>query len=160
MYMLIQASNSIKWLYCLTLAATIFPTAFMGASNWNALATGGGLLSFGFLSLILWVAVFGYRILQVARHSTTLDAYVASKSLTILRRLGLLLMVFGLIGVIAQFFTPQIMATLFASPGPNGIGLFVVRLYVYFIASGGLLGLGLFEVTRLLGFEQTLRSAP
>ena len=157
--MLVHASKSLKWLYCLTLAATIFPAVFMGASNWIALITGGGLLSFGLVSLVLWVVVFGYRIALVVRYPATLDAYLDTTPLVLLRRLGMFLMAVAILGAIAQLLSSQIMRFLVANRGNGGIALFAIRVYAYFISSGGLFGLVLFEISRLLGFERNLRNA-
>lgn len=46
---------------------------------------------------------------------------------------------------------------LMGNPGEAGIGYFVVILGLYFVGSAGMLGLGLFELSRLFGFDARLR---
>src|SRR5450759_3491203 len=99
-----EASRSLKWLYCLTLLAAIFPSGLFGAAGWVGLATGGGLFSGGLVALAILLAIFIYRIVLVVRSPHTLDAYVTSTPAKLLRNLGIVLMVIGLIGSFAIFF--------------------------------------------------------
>lgn len=151
--MKIEASRSIKWLYCLTLIAGIFPSGIFGASGWVGLATGGGMLGAGMIPLVILLAAFIYRIVVVSRQPHTLDAHVPNARIKLLRRFGIFLMSAGLIGSLAIFFIRPLALGIFGKPGDAGVAFFVVGLFVYLISSAGLLGLIVFEASRLFGFE-------
>lgn len=155
--MKIEASRSLKWLYCLTLVTIIFPSGMFGASGWMGLVTGGGLFSGGIFALIFLLAIFIYRIVVVARNPSTLDAYVASARIKLLRYLAIFMMGAGLIGSITIFFVRPLALKLFGSPGDSGVAFLVVGIFVYLLSSAGVLGLLMFEVSRLFGFEAQLK---
>jgi hypothetical protein len=152
-----EASKSLKWLYCLTLIAAIFPTGIFGAAGWVGLATGGGLLSGGIIAVAILLAVFIYRIVLVTRNRHTLDAYIANTRIKLLRNIGIFLMIIGLIGSFSIFFIKPLALGIFGKPGDSGVAFFVVGVFVYLISSSGLLGLLMFEASRLFGFEAQLK---
>lgn len=153
-----EASKSLKWLYCLTLIAAIFPTGIFGAAGWVGLASGGGLFSGGIIAVAILLAVFIYRIVLVARNPHTLDAYIASTRIKLLRYFGIFLMSIGLLGSFTIFFIKPLALGIFGKPGDSGVAFFVVGVFVYLISSSGLLGLLLFEASRLFGFEAQLNN--
>lgn len=155
--MKIEASRSLKWLYCLTLIAAIFPSGLFGAAGWIGLATGGGLLGGGIIALVILLAIFIYRIALVARNPHTLDAYIASTRIKLMRYLGVFLMTIGLLGSFTIFFIKPLALGIFGKPGDSGVVFFVVGVFVYLISSAGLLGLLMFEASRLFGFEAQLK---
>ncbi|MFZ5502286.1 MAG: hypothetical protein ACOY3V_01920 [Pseudomonadota bacterium] len=148
-----EASRSLKWLYCLTLIAAIIPSGLFGAAGWVGLATGGGILSGGILSVVTLFAIFICRTVLVVRNPHTLDAYITSTPVKLLRYLGIFLMVVGLIGSFAIFFIKPLALGIFGSPGDSGVAFFVVGVMIYFISSAGLSGFLIFEASRLFGFE-------
>jgi hypothetical protein len=151
------AGRSLKWLYCLILIVTIFPSGMLGASGWVGLATGGSIFSGGLIGLAILFAIFIYRIVLVARSPHTLDAYVTSTPLKLLRYFGIFLMVIGLIGSFAVFFIKPLALGIFGKPGDAGVAFFVVGVVLYVISSAGLAGLLMFEASRLFGFEARLK---
>jgi hypothetical protein len=151
-----EASRSLKWLYCLTLIAAIFPSGLFGAAGWVGLATGGGLFSGGIVALVILLAIFIYRIVLVVRSPHTLDAYVTGTRIKLLRYLAIFLMVAGLIGSFAIFFIKPLALGVFGKPGDGGVAFFVMGILIYLISSAGLLGLLMFETSRLFGFEARL----
>jgi hypothetical protein len=151
-----EASRSLKWLYCLTLIAAIIPSGLLGAAGWVGLATGGGLFRWGIFAVTILLAIFIGRIVLVIRSPFTLDAYITSTPVRLLRLLGILLMAIGLIGSFAIFFIRPLALALFGGPGDGGVVFFVMSLMFYFISSAGLSGLLMFEASRLLGFEASL----
>ncbi|MFY9259008.1 MAG: hypothetical protein WAO71_00715 [Gallionella sp.] len=155
-----EASRTLKWLYCLTLIAAIFPTGLMGARGWVGLTTGGGLFGGGIIAVVILLAIFIYRIVLVARNPHTLAAYIASTRIKLLRYFGIFLMSIGLLGSFTIFFIKPLALGIFGKPGDNGIAFFVVGVFVYLISSSGLLGLLLFEASRLFGFEAQLKEKP
>ena len=151
-----EISRSVKWLYCLTLIAGIFPSGLFGASGWIGLATGGGMFSGGLVAVAIFLAVFIYRIVLVVRDPHRLDAYVTSTSVRLLRILGIVLMVAGLIGSVGIFFIGPLAMVIFGKAGDGGVAFFVVGLVISVISSAGLSGLLAFEASRLFGFEARL----
>lgn len=148
-----KVSRSLKWLYCLTLIAAIIPSGLFGAAGWVGLATGGGILSGGMLSVVTLLAIFICRAVLVMRNPHTLDAYITSMPVKLLRYLGIFLMVVGLIGSFALFFIKPLALGIFGSPGDSGVAFFVVGVMIYLISSAGLSGFLIFEASRLFGFE-------
>jgi hypothetical protein len=155
-----EASKSLKWLYCLTLVAAIFPSGIFGAAGWVGLASGGGMFSGGLMAVAILLAIFIYRIVLVTRNPHTLDAYIASTRIRLLRYFGIFLMSIGLIGSFTIFFIKPLALGIFGKPGDSGVAFFVVGLFVYLISSSGLLGLLMFEASRLFGFEAQLKDDP
>lgn len=152
-----EARRSLKWLYCLTLIAAIFPSGLFGATGWVGLATGGGMLRAGIFALAILLAIFIYRIVLVVRSPHTLDAYITSTPVKLLRYLGIFLMVAGLIGSFAIFFIRPLTLGIFGQPGDSGVAFFVMGVMLYLISSAGLAGLLMFEASRLFGFEARLK---
>jgi hypothetical protein len=152
-----EANRSLKWLYCLTLVSAVFPTGLFGAAGWVGLATGGGLLSGGIFAVVILLAIFIYRIVLVVRNPHMLDAYVTGTRIKLLRNLAIFLMVAGLIGSFAIFFIKQLALGVFGKPGDSGVAFFVMGMLIYLISSVGLLGLLMFEASRLFGFEAQLK---
>lgn len=158
--MKIVASRKLKWLYCLTLASLILPN-FIGASAWVGMTMGrdSSMLGVGIFLLIL-MAAYVWRIAIVALRSGTLDAYVSGNALKYLRLLGIFLMAVGLMGSFAILVVKPLTFALFGRPGDAEIDSRGVSLGLYFIGSTGMLGLGIFEMSRLFGFESMLRGGP
>lgn len=152
-----EASRSLKWLYCLTLIAAIFPSGLFGAAGWVGLATGGGIFSGGIVALAILLTIFICRIVLVVRSPHTLDAYITSTPVRLLRNLGIVLMVIGLIGSFAIFFIRPLALGIFGKPGDAGVAFFVMGVIIYVISSAGLSGLLMFESSRLFGFEARLK---
>ena len=152
-----KAGKLFKWLYCLTLLASIFPSGLFASSSWAALALGGGWMRGGLLLLLLWLIPFVYRIFLVIRYPSTLDAFVTGKLVKTLRFLSILFMVVGVLGSLAILFVKPLAMGIFGQPGDAGIAYFVTGIFFYFISSVGLPSIILFEVSRLISFEEKLR---
>lgn len=152
-----EASRSLKWLYCLTLITAIFPSGLFGTAGWVGLATGGGLFSGGIIAVAILLGIFIYRIVLVARNPHTLDAYITSTRIKLMRYLGIFLMTIGLLGSFTIFFIKPLALGIFGKPGDGGVAFFVVGTFVYLLSSAGLLGLLMFEASRLFGFEDQLK---
>ena len=69
-------------------------------------------------------------------------------------------MTLGCIGSIAIVFNKQLALAFFGKPGDAGVAFFAMGMYLYFLASAGLPGVLIFELSRLLGFEANLRDVP
>jgi hypothetical protein len=114
------------------------------------------MFSGGLVVVAIFLAAFIYRIVLVARNPHRLDAYVTNTPVRLLRNLGILLMVLGLIGSFGIFFIGPLAMGIFGKAGDGGIAFFVVGLVVSLISSAGLSGLLAFEASRLFGFESRL----
>lgn len=152
-----EASRSLKWLYCLTLIAAIIPSGLFGAAGWVGLAVSGGALNGGVLAMVILLPIFIYRIVVVVRSPHTLDAYIASVPVKLLRYLAIFFMIVGLIGSFAIFFIKPLALGIFGQPGDSGVAFFVMGIIIYLISSAGLLGFLMFEASRLFGFEAKLK---
>lgn len=145
------ANRKLKWLYCLALVGAVLP-GFLAASNWVGLALGWvGIFQ---LPLLL---TYGYRILLVMRHPTTLDAFVLTRWHAALRKLGIGLMLLGTLAAFGMAFSGPLAQAIFGTKGPNGIAAFVVALWFGLASGAGVFGVICFEISRLLGFEDMLR---
>jgi len=152
-----EAGRPLKWLYCLTLIAAIFPKGWFGAVGWVGLATGGGGLNGWILAVVIFLVIVIYRIILVARNPHMLDAYIVNTRIKLLRYFGIFLMSIGLIGSFIIFLIKPLALSIFGKPGDSGVAFFVVGVFVYLISSSGLLGLLMFEASRLFGFEVQLK---
>jgi len=152
-----EASRFLKWMYCLTLITVIFPSGMYGAASWAGLATGGGLLSGGVVAVAIFLVIVIYRIVLVVRSPHTLDAYITRTSVKLLRYFGIFLMSIGLVGSFAIFFIKPLALGIFGKPGDSGVAFFVVGIFIYLLSSAGILGLLMFEASRLFGFEAQLK---
>lgn len=146
-----KANQKLKWLYCLALIGAILP-GFLAASSWVGLAMGW----VGIFQLPL-LFIYGYRILLVMRHPTTLDAFVPTSWHAVLRKLGIGLMLLGTLAAFGMAFSGPLAQMIFGSRGPNGIAAFVVAMWFALASGAGVFGVICFEISRLLGFEDMLR---
>lgn len=151
-----EASRALKWLYCLSLIAAVIPLGLFGAAGWVGLATGGGMLGGSIVVLAIMLSLFVYRIVLVVRRPHTLDAFIPSTRIKIMRYFGIFLMIVGLIGALAVVFIKPLALSVFGQPADSGVAFFVIGVIAYFVSSSGVLGLLLFEASRLFGFEAQL----
>lgn len=151
-----KAGLALKWLYCVSLIAAVIPSGLFGAAGWVGLATGGGMLGGSIVVLTIVLGIVVYRIVVVVRRPHTLDAFIPSTRIKIMRYFGIFLMIVGLIGALAIVFIKPLALSVFGQPGDSGVAFFVVGVVAYFVSSSGVLGLLLFEASRLFGFEAQL----
>jgi hypothetical protein len=109
------------------------------------------VLSIGFVALGIW------RIVQVATRAETLDSYVYSGLVKVLRVVGIVGMVLSLVYLIFQMGF-DIWLSLDSKPGHQSMDTYVTGLYVAMLAGLTQLGLWIFEVSRLFGFERNGRA--
>jgi len=129
----------------------------LASSGWVALATGGTSLGVPFVGPIVLLAIGLYRVFLVARVPGTLDAHEIAGVGSVLRKIGIFLLVFGgAIGALNLMSRPLLLALPSRYTGGAPV-LFVAGVYLSMLGGLGLLGLTLFELSRLLGFEQHAR---
>ena len=150
--MFVPASRFLKILYGLSLVLP-FVLPFL-VSPWVTMAL-GGLSFFGVFALIPLLIVL-FRLYTVVRWESALGAHVTGRAVRFLRVLGIGLMCLGVLATAAQFFSKQIALGLFGKPGEANIAYFIVGVILAYGAMLGMGGLSLFELSRILGFEQDI----
>ena len=151
-----QASASLKISYCLVLLGAILPFG-LAKSGWVGMATGGGLGVVPFVGPLVFLALGLYRVYLVARVPGVLDSPPVAGLVTALRAIGTFCIYVGVVVSILSWISGPLMRLLFQRRTESGAEYFVVGLYLALAAGIGILGLLLFEFSRLLAFE---RSAP
>lgn len=152
--MLKEPSLALRATYCLVILGAILPFG-VAASGWVAMATGPGLLrSIPILGPIFLLAVGGYRIYLVARFRTTLSFPPVSGASSLVRVLGVLGMYVGVAATVLSWIAGPLMRAFMTSRTESGAEFFIVGLYLSLIGGAGLLGIALFEFSRLLAFER------
>ena len=154
--MYLRAPSYLKWSYVLVVLSAVLPIG-LASSGWVALATGGTSLGVPFLGPIALLVIGLYRVFLVAKIPGTLDAPEIAGLGNALRKIGVFLLVFGaFIGALNLISRPLLLAvpSRYTSGAPV---FFVVGMYLSMLGGLGLLGLTIFELSRLLGFEQHAR---
>jgi hypothetical protein len=145
------ATPLIRWLYCLTLLSVLVSASLLGVSGAVAMAYGIGILSGRTIILLLIVVGSLYRIVQVARFPAALDVNITGFGIRMLRSIGVFLMCLGLTAVLLMIFRRPFTLLILPNPGDNGIGFFVVGVFLYAFSAAGWLGVIAFEFARFLG---------
>lgn len=151
--MYLRAPSHIRLAYILIILSAILP---IGWGSWDlAMATvrnEGIYLGLTFFGPIVLFVIGTYRVFLVAKIPGTLDASETEGLRDTVRALGMVLLVVG-----AAFYALDLIswALMLALPGKFD----VLGFYFYFprFIALGLLGLIMFEFSRLLGFEQNAR---
>ncbi len=154
--MYLRTPSYLKWAYALVVLSAVLPIG-LASSGWVALATGGTSLGVPFLGPIVLLVIGLYRVFLVAKIPGTLDAPEIAGLGSALRKIGIFLLIFGaVIGVLNLISRPLLLAvpSRYTSGAPV---FFVVGMYLSMLGGLGLLGLTMFEFSRLLGFEQYAR---
>ena len=140
--------------YCLIVLGAVLPIG-IASSGWVRLATGPSRVSaVPVLGLLFALALGGFRIYSVARFPTTLSSPPASGFTALARVLGTMAMYVGVVGTVLNWIARPLMRALLTSRGDSGAEFFAVGLLLSLVGSIGLLGLLLFEFSRLLAFER------
>ncbi len=152
--MLKNASVVLRIAYCLVVLGAILPFG-IAASGWVSLAKGPNLLgAVPFLGPLLLLALGFFRVYLVARYPTTLSSPPVSGLAALVRVLGQLAIYIGVVATVLSWVARPLMRALMTSRTESGAEYFVVGLYLSLVAGIGLLGLLMFEFSRLLAFER------
>ena len=150
--MTLRAANPlIRLLYSLTLISVIFSASLFGVSGAVAMVYGIGMSSGRTIILLLIVVASLYRIVRVVRFPPSLDVNITGIGVRMLRGTGVFLMCVGLTAVLLMIFRRPFTLLIMPNPGDNGIGFFVVGIFLYAFSAAGWLGVIAFELARLLG---------
>lgn len=149
-----NASLPTRAAYCITLLGAILPIG-LAKSGWVALATGPSFAgSVPLLGPILFLIVGLYRVYGVVRAPGTLDAAPATGFIAFLRGAGLLLLYVGAIAAVLGWVAGPLMHAVVRSRTADGAEFFAIGLIVAILGQIGVIGLVLYEFSRLRGFEQ------
>lgn len=148
------ASISLKWVYSLVVLSAVLPSG-LAASGWVALATGGGVAGgIPFIGPLLFLALGVHRIYSVVKVPGTLSSFRVEGFPLVLRRLGVFALYLGALAAILGWLAGPLMKLLMTQRTESGAEFFVVGMYLSIIGGIGVLGLILFELSRLIGFER------
>lgn len=151
--MKIAAPTSLKWAYSLVVLSAVVPFG-LAASSWVAMARGGGVAgTIPFIGPLLFLALGIYRVYLVARAPGTLASFPASGFVKLLRRVGIFALYIGAVVAILGWVAGPLMKLLMTHRTESGAEFFVVGLYLSLLGEIGVLGLMLFELSRIIGFE-------
>lgn len=152
--MLKNPSVSLRLAYCLVVLGAILPFG-IAASGWVSLAKAPSLLgSVPIVAPLLMLALGGVRVYLVARYPTTLSSPPVSGGAAFVRVAGLVAIYVGVAATVLSWLAGPLMRTFMTTRTESGAEFFVVGLYLSFITGIGLLGLLMFEFSRLLAFER------
>ena len=155
--MLKNPSVLFRFAYCLVVLGAMLPFG-VAASGWVALAKGPSLVgAVPFVGPLLLLALGGFRVYLVARFPTTLSSPPISGVAVLVRVVGLIAIYVGVVATVLSWVARPLMRTFMTSRTESGAEFFVVGLYLSLLAGVGLLGLLMFEFSRLLAFERLAR---
>lgn len=151
--MLLAAPSSLKWAYSLVLLSAVLPVG-LSASSWVALAQGGSFIGgLPIIGPLLFLLLGLYRIYLVAGAPGTLSLPQVRGFTLFLRRAGIFALYLGAALAILGWLAGPLMKLLMTQRTESGAEFFVVGLYLSMLGGIGILGLILFELSRLIGFE-------
>lgn len=154
--MYLYAPSYLKWSYVLVVLSAVLPIG-LANSGWVSLETGGPSLGSGLFWSIAVISLGLYRVFLVLKLPGTLDAREMKGFCKVVRKIGVFLLVLGaFIGGFNLISIPVLLAVQFRHTGDAPVFFIVGALLSKFIGIG-LLGLTMFEFSRLLGFEQHAR---
>ncbi|HEX3912705.1 MAG TPA: hypothetical protein VHW71_04295 [Steroidobacteraceae bacterium] len=145
------ATPLIRWLYSLTLLSILFSVSLLGVSGAVGMVYGIGMSPGRTIILLLIVVASLYRIVRVARFPPALDVNITGLGVRMLRGGGVFLMCVGITAALLMIFRKPFTLLIFPNPGDNGIGFFVVGVFLYAFSAAGWLGVIAFEFARFLG---------
>ncbi len=157
--MTLRASWPLKLAYCFVILAAAVPVG-VASSGWVAATLGRGASPVAGLTMLgpLILLVVGlYRIWTVLRLPGTLNAFQTSGAAKILRIVGLLSLYIGALVAIASWLARPVIRMLVPTSTESGVEYYIVGVYLGLVSGIGVLGLILFELSRLLSFEAEAR---
>jgi hypothetical protein len=158
--MIQRASWLLKCVYSITILGAVLPFG-ISSSGWVAATLGRGaspLAGLTMLGPLMLLAVGLYRIWTVVRHTEALSSYETRGVPRIFRGVGMLALYLGALVAIANWVAQPAMRMLIARPSESGVEFYIVGVYLALVSGIGVLGLILFELSRLLSFEAEARA--
>jgi len=147
-------SKTLKISYCVVLLAAAVPIG-LAKSGWVATATGGFSMALvPFLGPVVFLFIGLYRIYLVVRVQDVLASPQATGLVSALRGVGAFCIQVGAVASVFSWVAGPLMRALMTTRTESGAEYFVVGVYLALFSGIGLLGLILFEFSRLLAFER------
>ena len=149
-----RASSLLKLAYALVILSAVLPIG-LASSGWVGLANGGrASLGIPYIGPIVMLVIGLYRIFLVAKVPSTLDAPEIAGIGKLFRKTGVFLLFIGAIFGTLNLISRPLMLLIPPHYTSGAPVFFVFGLYLSLLGGLGLLGLTLFEFSRILGFEQ------
>lgn len=150
--------TGVRWLYAAVLLGNWLITRSLWWPSFKAGASTGLLVPGAVMACAALVSL--WRAVMVVRRPSTLDTPAPLGSIRWLRRIGIVGMGLGVLALLASFALPWILANTRAIPTEalGAVGL-IAGLLMLILSASAMVGLTLFEFSRLLAFEQALRDA-
>jgi len=140
-------------MYCLVLLGAVLPFG-IAATGWVALAKPSSIALLPFVGPALFIVLGLYRVFVVMRNASTLSSPEANGIASYMRPIGVFLLYIGAVLTVLGWLAGPLMHTLVRSHTDSGAGFFLVGVYFALLAPIGTIGLILFELSRLRGFEE------
>ena len=149
-----DASLLTRIIYCLVVLGAVLPFG-LAKSSWVSLAMGGpGLAgSVPFIGPLVLLVIGVYRVVVVARTPGALASPPVAGFIAFLRAAGLFLLYLGAITTVLGWLAGPLMRMLVHARTESGAEFFFVGYIIALVGQVGVLGLLLFELSRLRGFE-------
>jgi hypothetical protein len=126
-----------------------------GKSGWVGLAMGGNAMSMiPFVGPVVFLAMGLYRIYLVVRTPGTLDSPPAAGVLRVARAIGAFCLYLGAVMSVLSWASRPLMRAFMTTRTDSGVEYFAVGLSLVIFGGIGVLGLFLFESSRLFAFER------
>lgn len=150
-------STALRASYVVNIIGMIVPYG-LAASSWVTIAKGPSMGTMvPFIGPLFFFTLGLYRSYMVIRFITTLSSAPLSGIATLIRAISTFLIYIGAFATLLSWVARPIMNTLMTSRTESGVEFFVVGMYLSTITGAGLIGLVLFEFSRLLTFENIAR---
>ncbi|MEP7057950.1 MAG: hypothetical protein ABI809_09300 [Caldimonas sp.] len=148
-----------KLSYCLVVLGAVVPFG-LAKSSWVGMAMGGGLFALPLIGPIFFLILGLYRIYLVARRGGTLSSPAVPGLLAVLQSIGRFCIYVGACVTIAGWLAGPLMHLFMTRRTESGAEFFVVGIYLALVGGVGVLGLLLFEFSRLVAFERNAGASP
>lgn len=154
----LPASRFLRLVYCLVLVAAVVPIGRAEAGWVGAVIGGAGLGVVPSFGPMIFIALALFRIVLVVRYRQSLDTPRTEGFSRVLRFIGLALLYLGALAALVTWIALPLLRWLVPERTDAGIE-FYTELFLYLGAGLGMLGLTLFELSRLLSFERAARQS-
>jgi len=145
-----SATWPIRLCYAGSLLGILAPFLLGG---WAGLALGAGVNIALFLQGALITALCAWRLALVFTDGAALDTPPKAGALLVARRIGIFFLAVGTLLFVVRLSAGPLIALLSQRSSDSGVELFVVKVLLSVVSGAGILGIALFEFSRLRAFE-------
>ena len=144
------ATWTIRILYAGCLAGILAPYLL---GSWAGLALSAGVNIPLFLQGLLIIAVCAWRLAVVFTDRAALDSPPMDGLLLLARHIGVFFLAIGTLIFLLRLISAPMLWLLSEGRSDSGVELFVISFLLSVVSGAGILGIGLFEFSRLRAFE-------